>query len=238
MATHSHQDRIRPFLANNTFLGRFPGVVIDALVSKGQLRSFAKGAVVYRRGDRGDSLMVVIKGRIKLTNTTINGKEIVLYYVGPGDIFGDIAALDGKERAVDTVALEDSEVFVVYARDLLPTLTNHPTAMFEVVQALCEKIRIGAAIVEDNTLEMRGRTAQGLLRLARRHGRMGTGSAHVRLTISQEELGKYLGMSRANVNRQLGQLKTADLIRINGSEISIIDEKGLAEIGETPAVRD
>ena len=108
MATLSHhQDRIRPFLANNTFLGRLPGVVIDALVGKGQLRSFAKGAFVYRRGDPGDSLMVVIKGRIKLTNTTINGKEIVLYYVGPGDIFGDIAALDGKERAVDTVALEE-----------------------------------------------------------------------------------------------------------------------------------
>ena len=233
-----HQDRIRPFLANNTFLGRFPGVVIDALVGKGQLRSFAKGDVVYRRGDPGDSLMVVIKGRIKLTNTTINGKEIVLYYVGPGDIFGDIAALDGKERAVDTVALEDSEVFVVYTRDLLPTLANHPSAMFEVVRALCEKIRIGAAIVEDNTLEMRGRTARGLLRLARRHGRMGTGSAHLRLTISQEELGKFLGMSRANVNRQLGQLKIAELIRINGTEISIIDEKGLADIGEAPATKD
>jgi len=239
MATFSHhQERIRPFLANNTFLGRFPAIVIDALVSKGQLRSFAKGAVVYRRGDPGDSLMVVIKGRIKLSNTTIHGKEIVLYYVGPGETFGDIAALDGKERAVDTMALEDSEVFVVYARDLLPTLTKHPSAMLEVVRALCEKIRIGAAIVEDNTLEMRGRTARGLLRLARRHGRMGTGSAHLRLTISQEELGKFLGMSRANVNRQLGQLKIADLIRINGTEITIIDEKGLADIGEAPATKD
>jgi CRP-like cAMP-binding protein len=237
-ALSQHQERIRPFLANNTFLGRLPGVVIDTLVGKGQLRSYAKGAVVYRRGDPGDSLLVVIKGRIKLTNTTINGKEIVLYYVGQGDIFGDIAALDGKERAVDTVALEDSDVFVIYTRDLLPALTKHPTAMFEVVQALCEKIRIAAAIVEDNTLEMRGRTARGLLRLARRHGRMGTGSTHLRLTIPQEELGKYLGMSRANVNRQLGQLKIADLIRINGSEISIIDEKGLAAIGEAPAAKD
>ena len=239
MATLSHhQERIRPFLANNTFLGRLPGVVIDALVGKGQLRSFSKGAIVYRRGDPGDSLMVVIKGRIKLTNTTINGKEIVLYYVGQGDIFGDIAALDGKERAVDTVALEDSEVFVVYTRDLLPTLTNHPAAMLEVVRVLCEKIRIGAGIVEDNSLEMRGRTARGLLRLARRHGRLDTGSAQLQLTISQEELGKFLGMSRANVNRQLGQLKIADLIRISGSEISIIDEKGLVDIGEAPAVKD
>ena len=129
-------------------------------------------------------------------------------------------------------------MFVVYTRDLLPTLTDHPAAMLEVVRVLCEKIRIGAGIVEDNSLEMRGRTARGLLRLARRHGRMDAGSAHLQLAISQEELGKFLGMSRANVNRQLGQLKIVDLIRINGSEISIIDEKGLADIGEAPAVKD
>ena len=239
MSTLSHhQDRVRPVLTNTTFLGRFPGVVIDALVSKGQLRSFAKGGVVYRRGDPGDSLMVVIKGRIKLTNTTIHGKEIVLYYVGPGEIFGEIAALDGKERAADSVASEDVEVFIISTRDFLPTLLAHPQAMFEVVQALCEKIRIGAAIVEDNTLEMRGRTARGLLRLARRHGRTSADGAHLLLSISQEELGKHLGMTRANVNRQLGQLKIADVIRISGTEISIIDEQGLAEIGDAPASKD
>lgn len=232
-----HHDRVRPFLTSNTFLGRLPAPVIDVLLGKGQIKSFAKGAVVYRRGDPGESLMMVIHGRIKLTNTTIHGKEIVLYYVGPGEILGEIAALDGKERAVDTVALEDSEVFVVYTRDLLPTLIAHPQAMLEVVRALCEKIRIGAAIVEDNSLEMRGRTARGLLRLARRHGRANADGGHLQLTISQEELGKFLGMSRANVNRQLGQLKIADVIRINGTEISIIDEQGLADIGDSPAAK-
>ncbi|NKB16447.1 MAG: cyclic nucleotide-binding domain-containing protein [Sphingomonadales bacterium] len=82
--------------------GAASGPVIDVLLGKGQVKSFAKGAVVYRRGDPGESLMMVIHGRIKLTNTTIHGKEIVLYYVGPGEILGEIAALDGKERAVDT----------------------------------------------------------------------------------------------------------------------------------------
>lgn len=233
-----HHDRVRPFLTSNTFLGRLPAPVIDLLLGKGQIKSFAKGAVVYRRGDPGESLMMVIHGRIKLTNATIDGKEIVLFYVGPGEILGEVAALDGKERAVDTVALEDSEVFVVYTRDLLPTLIAHPQALLEIVRALCEKIRIAAAIVEDNTLEMRGRTARGLLRLARRHGRASADGGHLQLTISQEELGKFLGMSRANVNRQLGQLKIADVIRINGTEISIIDEQGLADIGDSPAAKD
>jgi CRP/FNR family transcriptional regulator, cyclic AMP receptor protein len=228
-----HMDRVRPFLTKNTFLGRLPGIVLDDLIGKGQLRSLAKGAIVYRRGDLGDSLMAVIKGRIKLTNTSIDGKEVVLLYVGVGEIFGEIAALDGKERAADAVALEDSEVFVVCTRDLLPTLTAHPHAMLEILQALCEKIRTAAEIVEDNTLEMRSRTARGLLRLARQHGRTAS-DACLQLIISQEEFGKYLGMSRANVNRQLGQLKIANVIRISGTEISITDERELVDIAQAP----
>jgi CRP/FNR family cyclic AMP-dependent transcriptional regulator len=233
-----HQDGIRPFLTSNTFLGRLPPAVIDVLVGKGQLKRFAKGAVIYRRGDPGDSLMVVIKGRIKLTNITVEGREIVLYYAGTGEVLGEIAALDGKERAVDTVALEDTELFVVHTRDLLPALTAHPGAMLDVVRLLCEKIRIGAAIVEDNTLEMRGRTARGLLRLAQRHGHRRADGAQLQLTISQEELGKFLGLSRANVNRQLAQLKIANLIRISGTEITIIDEGGLSDIGLAPTSQD
>jgi len=224
-------DEIRPFLKQHTFLGRLPEVVIDLLLAKGQFRTFAKGSVVYRRGDPGESVLVAISGRIKLTTTTVQGKELVLYYIGPGDIFGDISALDDKERAVDTVALEESEVFVIYARDLVPALLAHPDAMLEIIRELCAKIRIGASIVEDNSLEMRGRTARGLIRLAARHGHDSADGLRT-LAISQEELGKFLGMSRENVNRQLGQLKVAEVIRTSGSEITIIDEKGLAQIAE------
>ena len=110
--------------------------------------------------------------------------------------------------------------------------------MLEVLQALCEKVRAVAALIEDNTLEMRGRTANGLLRLARQHGRTSPDGTCLQLTISQEELGKYLGMSRENVNRQLGQLKIASVIKINASEISIMDEKGLLDIAQAPPSKD
>ena len=112
MATYSLDlVRIRAFLAKSTFLGRLPGVALDTLVGKGQIRSFAKGVVIYRRGDPGDSLLFAISGRIKLANTNIGGKEVVLHYVGVGEIFGEIAALDWKERAADAVALEECQIF-------------------------------------------------------------------------------------------------------------------------------
>src|SRR5436190_18523014 len=238
MPTHAPPHSVRPFLTRNTFLGRLPDSALDALVRRGQVRTYAKGALIYRRGDPGDSLMVVITGRVKLANTNLGGKEVVLHFLGVGDIYGELAALDGKERAADAIALEDADIFVVSTRDLLPTLTAHPDAMLAIIRTLCEKARAGAAIIEDSTLEMRGRTAMGLLRLARQHGRRSADGVCLQLTISHEELGKYLWLSRANVSRQLGQLRLANMIKISGPEITIVDEKGLAEIATDPSSKD
>lgn len=222
-------DSMRPFLTQNTFLGALPAVVLDALLRKGQEQSYEKGDFIYRRGDPGDSLMVVLQGRVKLANINVSGKEVVIDFLAAGDVFGETSALDGRERAVDAVALERAGILVIQSRELLPILLSHPEAMLSVIRVLCDRSRAGAAIIEDNTLKMRARTARGLLRLARQHGlRSPDGTLH--LTISQEQLGKYLDLTRGNVNRQLATLKIAGLIRTAGMEISIVDEDGLDEI--------
>jgi len=234
MGTHSpRQGRVRLFLKKNTFLGRLSDVVLDTLIRRGQIRKYARGDIVYRRGDPGDSLHVLITGRIKLTNISVGAKEVVLHFCGVGEIFGEVAALDGKERAVNAVALEESEVLVIYTRDLLPTLIAHPHAMLDIIRMLCAKARAGALLLEDKTLEMRRRAARGLLRLAQQHGRRRKDGVHLQLTISQEELGNYLGLSRANVSRQLGKLRDANVLKIGRAQIVITDERGLAEIAES-----
>jgi CRP-like cAMP-binding protein len=229
-------EHIRSFLKANTFLGRLPDAALGALMERGQLRRYAKRAIIYRRGEPGDSLMVVVRGRIKLSNVNVIGKEIVLHFLVPGNIYGEIAAMDGQERAANAVALEDSEIFLIYARDLMPTLKAHPDAMLEVIQVLCEKIRAGAALIEDSTLEMRARVARGLQRLAQHHGARSEAGTCLQLALSHAELGNYLGLSRANVSRQLGQLREANVIKIEGAQIVVLDHAGLAEIaGAAPA---
>jgi CRP/FNR family cyclic AMP-dependent transcriptional regulator len=228
----THAAHIRGFLKGNTFLGRLPDDALAALMGRGQLKRYLKRDIVYRRGEPGDSLMVVVEGRIKLTNINAGGKEIVLHYLVPGNIYGEIAALDGGERAANAVALEDSEIFLIHTRDLMPTLRAHPDAMLEIIKALCEKVRAGAALFEDSTLEMRARVARGLLRLAQQYGQKCAEGIYVQLALSQEELGNYLGLSRPNVSRQLGQLKEANVIKIDGTQIVITDEEGLTDIAD------
>jgi CRP-like cAMP-binding protein len=233
-----YSEHIRGFLKANTFLGRLPDPALAALMERGQLRQYAKREIIYRRGEPGDSLMVVLKGRIKLSNVNLSGKEIVLHFLVPGNIYGEIAAMDGRERAANAIALEEAEIFLIYTRDLMPTLKAHPEAMFEIIRALCEKVRAGAALIEDSTLEMRARVARGLQRLAQHHGRRGAVGTSLQLTLSHTELGNYLGLSRANVSRQLSQLREANVITIAGAQIVILDEDGLTQIAGAGSSQD
>ena len=228
-------DRVRPILKNTTFLGELPDPVLDALIRKGHLKTYSKGQTIYRRGEPGDSMMLILVGRIKITNTNAAGREVALNFLGAGDLNGEIAVLDGGERTANAVAVEQTEAFVIYGRDLLPVVHNHPEALLEIIGTLCEKLRAASAVIEDNTLEMRSRAAKGLLRLARQLGRTSKQGIRLDLNVSQTELGHYLNLSRANVSRQLGYLRDASVIRLDGTKILILDEQELAEIVEAPA---
>jgi CRP-like cAMP-binding protein len=144
-----------------------------------------------------------------------------------------MAVLGGKARTADAIALEDSEVLVIQGRELIPVLTAHPEVMLEIIQLLCEKLRAASSVIEDSTLAMQGRVARGLLRLAQQHGRKGKDGIRIDLAISQSDLGRYLGLSRPNVSRQLGRLKEANVIRFVGAQLVITDERGLTEIAES-----
>jgi CRP-like cAMP-binding protein len=181
--------------------------------------------------------MVIITGWIKIMNSNANGKEVVLNFLGAGDTNGEIAVLDGNVRTADAIALAETEVFLVYARDLLPILTAHPQTLIEIVQMLCEKLRAASAIIEDSSLNMRRRIARGLLRLAWQHGRTSKEGIRVNLRASQTELGGYLGLSRENVSRQLCELRDANVIVNDGAQIIIINEAALCEIAESPLAR-
>jgi CRP-like cAMP-binding protein len=224
---------LRLFLKHNTFFGSLSDSALDALIERGHIKQYATGDVICRRQERGDTLMVIVTGRIKVMSNTVDGKEIVLNFLGPGDTTGEIAVLDGRQRTADVVALEKSEVFLVHSRDLLPLLIAHPQALLEVVQVLCEKLRAASAIIEDSSLDVRRRTARGLLRLALQHGRTSKEGVRVDLKVSQSELAGYLGLSRENVNRQLSQLKHANVLRIAGTHLVVTDEEALCQIAET-----
>lgn len=222
-------DDVVPFLKGSTVLGLLSDAELATLVRSGRARNFAKDEVISRRGDKGDSVLVILSGSLKIKNTTLDGRDVGLNFLSVGDIAGEIAALDGGERTADIIALEDSEVFVIQRRDILPVLASNPEATLAIVEVLCERLRTATAIIEDSTEEMLSRVARGLMRLAQQHGRRRKERTRINLKLSQAELGSYLGLSRANVSRQLGTLKAQGAIEIEATYIVILNEEVLAD---------
>jgi CRP-like cAMP-binding protein len=230
MELEPDKSQLTRLLAEAPFLGALPNEALAALARSGHLRTFAKGATIYRRGEPGNNLMVVLAGRIKISNVSPEGREVILNFLRAGDLSGEIAVLDGGERTANAVALEETRTLVISARDLLPMLLAHPKALLEIAKTLCEKLRTASAIVEDGTRDMRARAARGLLRLAQHHGDKNKGTTRLNLILSQQDLGNYLGISRENVSRQLRELRFANVIRLEEGHIVISDSAGLLEI--------
>jgi CRP/FNR family transcriptional regulator, cyclic AMP receptor protein len=214
-------------LRQSSFLSGLPAGVLDKLAQRVHIRRFSKGADLYRRGDAGDSLMILQSGRVKIFNVTADGREIVLNFLAKGDIVGEIAVLDGGERTASAMALESTETLVLYRRDLLPVLSESSDSLLEIVHVLCEKLRVASAIVEDNTLPMTARTAAGLLRLVEQHGRRTAAGIVIDLKLSQRDLGSYLGLSRENANRQIATLREAGIVSVEDARIVVHDEEAL-----------
>jgi CRP/FNR family transcriptional regulator, cyclic AMP receptor protein len=230
--------RSREALKTLSFLGGLPDAMLDQLASRAHVKRYVKGETIFARDDAGESLMIVLAGRAKISNITNDAREIVLNFLGKGDVIGEIAILDGAPRTANVIAIEETETLILYRRDLLPALQKNPDAMLELIKVLCEKLRATSLIVEENTLPMAARAAAGLLRLADQHGRMVKGGTLIDLKLSQRDLGSYLGLSRENVSRQLGLFREVGLLRIDGPEILILDAEALRRYAEEPPVEE
>lgn len=228
-------NRARDALKALSFLGGLPDSLIDRLAGRAHFKCYRKGETIITRGADGDSLMILLSGRVKISNITSDAREIVLNFLGKGDVIGEIAILDGAARTAGAFAIDDTEALVVYRRDLLPVLLASPDTMLELIKILCEKLRAASSIVEENSLPMAARAAAGLLRLAEQHGRVVKDGTLIDLKLSQRDLGNYLGLSRENVSRQLGLFRDIGYLRIEGSEIVILDADGLRGYSDEPA---
>ena len=174
--------------------------------------------------------MVILKGRVKISNVSTSAREIVLNVLTAGDLNGELAVLDGGERSADSTALEPTEALVFLRRDILPVLERHPKSLLEIVGVLTGKLRAMSMMAEHNLLQMAGKAAAGLLRLADQHGGKVADGIMLDLKLSQRDLGNYFGLSRENTSRELGRLKDEGLIRVDGTQIVILDIDALTRI--------
>ena len=214
---------------NRLFRGLTPAT-IERIAALAARRQYCDGAVVFMRGDPGDSLCGVVSGRVRISASRPGGKEVFLNILGPGDAFGEIALLDGQPRTATATTLAPTELIIIRRDRFAELLISEPQLAMHLIQLLCERVRWTAQLMEDSALlGVPARIAKRLLSLARLQG--GQEAVNdTKLTISQEELAQFLGVSRQIVNQHLQAWKQAGWIVSGRGSVTLADIRSLEKV--------
>jgi CRP-like cAMP-binding protein len=199
-----------------------PDADVDQLLRYARIERHKAGHTIFLKGSPGHGMMAVLSGQVRISAPSPEGKEIVLNLVGPGEVFGEIALLDGHERTADAVAMNDCELLVLERRDFIPFLERHPEVCIRLMEVLCARLRRTSEQVEDVLfLELPARLAKTLLRLAKEHGHMTAAGQVIDLKLSQRELGNLTGATRESVNKQLREWQAIGIVETSANRLII-----------------
>jgi CRP/FNR family transcriptional regulator, cyclic AMP receptor protein len=202
---------------------------LDQLISQGRAATYRSGAVVFRKGDPAQDIMIVLCGRIKLSSASPNGREVLFDFIGPGRCFGEVALIDGTTRKLDATAVKPSAVFTLRRGDVLACLEAHPEIAVRIVRVLCARLSRAMEMLEDRTqLGLASRSARTLFRLAREYG----DGVRIDLRISQSEIAGLVGATREKVNRQLCGWCRSGILALDEGHLTILDHGALRAIAE------
>jgi len=215
-------------LKNQTLFAQFSDREIETLLAHSQIRRHSTGEQIFAMGSPGDSMMAVLRGEVRITSPSPDGREVVLNTISAGEAFGEIALLDGHERTGAATAGTDCELLVLHRRDFLPFLRQNADLCIILLGVLCQRLRNTTEQVGDVAfVPLESRLAKTLLRLAMPSDDKTDGAA---LRVTQRELGNMVGGSRERVNRQLKAWEKEGLIKVATGMITIRDRHGLETI--------
>lgn len=230
MSGSTYQEK-RQIFERNFLLGKLSPSEIDALLRYSRVEHYPAGEEIFPKGSPGNCMMIVLRGRVRISSISLTGKEIVLNIINAGEIVGEIATLDGGERSGDAVAMTDCELLVLNRRDFMPFLENRADICLMLIKILCQRLRRTSEQVEDLLFRhLEGRIAKALLQLSERTGRPEVEGCLLELHLSQGELGNIVGSSRESVNKQLQAWHRAGFIDLAKGSILIRDPAAIEQL--------
>ena len=203
-----------------------------AVLSEMREANFESGQLIFSRGDPGTDIHVMLRGRVRLSVLTADGRELSFAHAEPPSIFGEIAVFDGGMRSADATAVAKVQTLTLSKAAFLRLLAARPQLAEAAIRFLSQRLRVADEQLEAIALHpIEGRLARFFLAAARQKDPSGK-SARVTLSvpISQSELALLVGASRPKVNAALALLEAEGAIERKGSEI-VCDVEALSSIG-------
>lgn len=214
--------RLRPFL------GALTTDETRELFKGALTKRFRAGEVVFRKSDPGDALYGVVRGCIHIVAESPDGKELILNKHDAGELFGEIALLDGAGRSATAVAAEASELLYLAREKFLAFVKTRPDAMIRIIDLLCARLRRATDLVEDSAfLDVSARLAKLVLALLGDYDALTDTQQSPTLRIGQKDLALMLGVSREFVSRLLTLWQHAGIVELGRRRVVVLDAPAL-----------
>ncbi len=196
-------------------------------------RSFPAGTRVFHEGDDSDACYIVKEGSFRVTREHSDGRAITLATLGAGEIFGELAMLDGDRRSASAEALTDGELLALPANDVRALLARHPEISLKLVAGLVRRLRAANVRLSRQSFQTVPSRVAGILaqlsREAQNDGVDGDGDAGEEVTIqmNQTDLAQLAGTSRESVSRFLAELERAGVVRSGRGRVTVLEPEKL-----------
>ncbi|MEK9676975.1 MAG: Crp/Fnr family transcriptional regulator [Rhodospirillaceae bacterium] len=204
--------------------------VIERVADLSRGVQLSGGQTLFFKGDDGDALYGVLSGHIRISSSEPDGKEVIFITMGQGDVFGEIALLDGRLRTADAMAISDCSLFQIRRTDFRDLMEREPRLTTHLLELVCERPRVTSEMLEDPAfLTLPARLAKRLIRLAQYETPYSSPDS-LEIKFSQAELGQLMSTSRESINKHLQSWPKEGWIDLGRGRIMIKDTQALAEL--------
>ena len=191
---------------------------LDAIAKHAVTRGFSKNVILINEGDPGNTLYIILSGKVKVFLRNEQGKEVILTYQGPGEYFGEMALIDEEPRSASVMTLEPSKFLVISRNDFMQCLGLNPEVAIHLIKHLSRRLRTLTDNVKSLALlDVYGRLARTLLKLAQPK----EGKLVVTERLTHQDIANLVGASREMVTRIMKDLVAGGYINVEGKNITI-----------------
>ena len=215
----------RELVDGHALFGGLSRTDLDALLARARVEHYPAGRKIFEKGAPGRSMMAILRGSVRISASSASaGREIVLTILQSGEIFGEIALLDGQRRTADATAITDCELLVLDRREFVPFLEHRPDVSLQLLKVFCHRLRHTNEHVEHAVFEhLDGRLARTLLLLASNAPQEAKTETGYSIRVSQQELADMVGATRESINKRLRRWQSAGFVRLGSRLIVITD---------------
>lgn len=201
-----------------------PEETLEQIAQVGVRKTFSKGSIILMEEDESGALFIIVEGKVKVTRTSSDGREVILNILNDSDIFGEMALLDGLTRSATVTALENSELFIIQRNQFLEFLKEHPEISISLMQELSKRLRTADMQIKSLSLkDAEGKVATVLVQLCSDMGKIKQGAVEIDKLPLQQDLANMAGTSRETISRTLHSFAKKGLIELDGSKLRVFE---------------